>query len=280
MHNYNYSLTRSFRHLPLAALVFALMFALVACDSTSPSTATLPTSTVAPTSQANGSDQATTNPTSLGSTPVADTARTLTPGNGSGTGNIGGVPTTPATQADAQGTAVTVSTATTEIKIEQPVAPEQNPPGDIPDTQAFVKYTSAVGSYDFEAPEGWARTESGADVAFVDKLDGVTLTITGTASPATAASARNNQVAALQKSRRAVEVTAVKDVTLPGGTAVLIEYTSNSEPNSVTGKQVRLENKAYLFYRAGKQATLTMWAPLGADNVDQWQRMAQSFRWH
>lgn len=276
---HNYSLIINFWRLPLAALVFALTFALVACASTSPSTTTLPTPTAAPTSQANEPGQPTAAPTSLGSTPVADAARTSTPTNGSGTSNIGGVPATTATQADAQGTSVTVPTATAEAKVEQPVAPEQNPPGDIPDTQAFVKYTSAAGSYEFEAPEGWARTESGPDVSFVDKLDGVTLTITDTASPVTAASVRNNQVAALQKSRRAVEVTAVKDVTLPGGAAVFIVYTSNSEPNSVTGKQVRLENNAYLFYKGGKLAILTMWAPLGADNVDQWQRMSQSFRW-
>ena len=33
------------------------------------------------------------------------------------------------------------------------------------------------------------------------------------------------------------------------------------------------------FYKNGKLAVLTLWAPLGADNVDQWQRMSQSFKW-
>jgi hypothetical protein len=68
-------------------------------------------------------------------------------------------------------------------------------------------------------------------------------------------------------------------VPLPAGPVVQLDYTSNSEPDPVTSKQVRLENNAYLFYKNGKLATLTLWAPLGADNVDQWQQMAQSFRW-
>jgi hypothetical protein len=70
-----------------------------------------------------------------------------------------------------------------------------------------------------------------------------------------------------------------RQVALPGGKAVLIKYTSNSQPNAVTNKQVRLENEAYVFFKNGKTATLTLWAPQGADNVDQWQRMAKSFRW-
>jgi hypothetical protein len=71
----------------------------------------------------------------------------------------------------------------------------------------------------------------------------------------------------------------VQSVQLPIGPAVLITYTSNSDPNSVTGKQVRLENNRYLFFKNGKLATLTLSAPAGADNVDQWARIAHSFRW-
>jgi hypothetical protein len=70
----------------------------------------------------------------------------------------------------------------------------------------------------------------------------------------------------------------VQDVQLPAGPAVLVDYASNSDPDPVTGKQVRLENNAYYFYQNGKLATLVLWAPQGADNVDQWQQMAQSFR--
>jgi hypothetical protein len=162
---------------------------------------------------------------------------------------------------------------------EQAVAPEKNPPGDIPDSQAFVRYRSEAGGYRFEAPEGWARTTTGADVRFVDKLDGVQVAITSVAIAPTVDSVRAHEVVALQQSGRAVQVTNVRDVRLPGGAAVLVVYSSNSDPNPVTGKQVRLDNNSYLFFKNGKLATLTLWAPLGADNVDQWQQMARSFRW-
>jgi hypothetical protein len=67
---------------------------------------------------------------------------------------------------------------------------------------------------------------------------------------------------------------------LPAGNVVLIVYTSNSEPNAVTNRQIRLENNRYLFFKAGKIVTLDLSAPVGADNVDQWKLMAESFHWN
>lgn len=163
---------------------------------------------------------------------------------------------------------------------EQPVAPENNPAGDIPDTQVFVKYSSPSGGYQLEVPEGWARTENGPNVNFADKLDGVKVTIVDAPAAPTASEVNSNFAGITgEKSARAVQIGRVQTVQLAGGQAVFAEYTSNSEPNSVTGKQVRLENNAYLFYRSGKLAVLIMWSPLGADNVDQWQRMSGSFQW-
>ncbi len=162
---------------------------------------------------------------------------------------------------------------------ETPVAPEKNPPGDIPDSQVFITYRSTAGQYQLEVPEGWARSTQGAEVSFIDKLDGIKLSITQASAAPTAASARTNEVAALLKSGRAVQVDNVQDVQLPAGAAVLVAYSSNSDPDPVTGKQIRLENNMYLYFQGGKLATLTLWAPLGADNVDQWQRISQSFRW-
>lgn len=162
---------------------------------------------------------------------------------------------------------------------EQPVTPEKNPPGDIPDNQAFVTYNSASGGYLLEVPEGWARQTNAKNVKFTDKLDGVEVTVTNEANPITPATVKAKQAVELQKSGRSVQVVNVKDVQLPSGKAVLIEYTSNSEPDAVTGKQIRLENSSYLFFNNGKLATLRLWAPQGADNVDQWQRISRSFRW-
>ncbi|MDQ2805783.1 MAG: hypothetical protein M3Z04_02495 [Chloroflexota bacterium] len=167
----------------------------------------------------------------------------------------------------------------TALPTEAALAPEQNPLGDIGDSQVFVTYTAPDGSYQVEVPEGWGRTGDGTTVTFQDKLDGVAVTLAAADQAPTTASVRAAQVPALQAGERAVQVTAVREVTLPGGAAVVLEYQSNSEPNAVTGKQIRRENAAYLFFRAGRLATLHLWAPAGADNVDQWQRMAQSFRW-
>jgi hypothetical protein len=169
---------------------------------------------------------------------------------------------------------VTAATAT-----ESAVAPEVSPAGDIPDTQAFVKYRNTAGGYELDVPEGWARTENGPAVTFVNKLDGVKVTVAPAAAAPTAASVQANEVRQIQAAGRAVTVTNVTEVALPGGKAVLIKYTSNSEPNPVTNKQVRLDNEAYVLFKNGKTATLTLWAPQGADNVDQWQRMSRSVRW-
>lgn len=175
--------------------------------------------------------------------------------------------------------AAAASAQPSPVAAEQPVAPETNPAGDIPDNQVFVTFTAPTGGYSLQVPEGWARTDNGADVRFVSKLDGVQVAMTNASAAPTTASAQAAQVPELQRSGRAVQVSKVQDVQLPAGPAVMVEYASNSDPDPVTNKQVRLENNAYLFYHNGKLATLTLWAPLGADNVDQWQQMAQSFRW-
>lgn len=175
----------------------------------------------------------------------------------------------------------TVQTADNSIdnSKEKPVAPEKNPPGDIPDSQVFIKYTSASGNYELQVPEGWARTESGTDVKYVDKLDGIQVKI-GTVNDAFSIdNIKKNQVPALEKAGRAVKVKSIKQVKLSGGQAVLVEYDSNSEPDPVTNKQVRLENESIFFSNGGKLAEIVLWAPLGADNVDQWNLISNSFKW-
>jgi len=162
---------------------------------------------------------------------------------------------------------------------EQPIAPETNPPGDIPDSQAFVTYTSPAG-FSLKVPEGWALTQRPDGASFADKYGSIDISLATAASAPTSEQARREALAKLVKSGRAVRISATGRVTLPAGPALLIVYTSNSEPNAVTDKQIRLENNRYLFYRAGHEATLTLSAPAGADNADQWQLMARSFRWN
>ncbi len=179
-------------------------------------------------------------------------------------------------------TVTTAASSTSDTALsstETAVAPEVNPPGDIPDSQAFVKYPNTAGRYELEVPEGWSRADKGPDVTFVNKFDGVKVHVASAASAPTAGSARANELKQLQSQGHAVTITGVSDVTLPAGKGVLIKYTSNSDPNRVTNKRIRLDNQTYLFYKNGREAMLTMWAPMGADNIDQWNRMAKSFRW-
>jgi hypothetical protein len=162
---------------------------------------------------------------------------------------------------------------------EKPVSPEKNPAGDIPDSQVFVKYASSQGGYEMEVPEGWARTTRGMDVTFQEKLDGLSVTVTNAAGPPDVESIRKNQGELLKKTGRAVRIKRIQNIKLSNGPAVLMVYESNSEPDPVVNKQVRLENSSYFFYGNGKLAELRLWAPLGADNVDQWNRISNSLRW-
>jgi len=161
---------------------------------------------------------------------------------------------------------------------EKPIATEHNPPGDIPDTQVFVTYESPLG-FTIKIPEGWSRADDAKSVRFSDKYNTIEIDISPLATAPTADSVKADQVPELEKVGRAVKVTTVKDVKVKGSAAILISYTSNSDPNQVTNKQIRLEHDRYLFFKDGNLAALDMAAPQGADNVDDWSLMSNSFRW-
>jgi hypothetical protein len=154
-------------------------------------------------------------------------------------------------------------------------AAERNPPGDIPDDQVFVPYTSAAGSYSLKVPEGWARSEKGSDVDFIDKFDGVAVIVDANANPPTI----QDVVARLGKAEKGFKVVSTNQIRLPAGSALFVKYESESEANPVTNKRIRLEDEAYAFYKNGKIAILILWAPAGADNADQWKLISESFRW-
>lgn len=162
---------------------------------------------------------------------------------------------------------------------EKPLPPETHPVGDIPDSQVFVTYKNTKAGYLFDAPEGWARTEKGSNVSFVHNFDGVSVNEYAQKQAPTVNSVQSNQVKSLIKTGRAIKILGIKDVTLKNEKAILVKYNSNSKPNKVTNKQVRLENERFYYFKNGKLAELTLWAPLGADNVDQWKRISDSFRW-
>ncbi|MGJ4859668.1 hypothetical protein ACN6KF_005703 [Labrys sp. La1] len=168
--------------------------------------------------------------------------------------------------------------ASAAFSAEKPAPAEKNPPGDIPDTQVFIDYVSPAG-FTLKVPEGWARTDQTDGAKFVDKLDGVILSVVKADTAPTAESTKEDYLPRLEASERAVKVASVSAVRLPAGSAIRIVYTSNSQPNAVSSRQVRLENERYLYFKDGKLVTLEFYAPKGADNVDQWQLMSRSFGW-
>ena len=162
---------------------------------------------------------------------------------------------------------------------EAPVAPEVSPPGDIPDSQAFIVFKSPIG-FSIKVPEGWARKDSKDGTIFNDKYNHISLNYGVSDLPVDLAYAKSALAPDLKKNGRAVQITKIEEVTLKSGKTVKISYDSNSEPNNVTNKQVREENERFYFVKNGKLAVLQLSAPNGADNVDQWQLISSSFRWN
>jgi hypothetical protein len=68
-------------------------------------------------------------------------------------------------------------------------------------------------------------------------------------------------------------------MTIGGSSAVKAVYTTESAPNPVTGKRVKLIVDRYELYRGGRVATVDLGTPTGVDNVDAYRKMIESFRW-
>jgi hypothetical protein len=165
------------------------------------------------------------------------------------------------------------------IPSESPVPTENSPPGDIPDTIAFVPYTSRRGGFTISTPEGWSRTTTPNSVTFTDKLNTVIVSWQDATSPPSVSSVKGQEVVDLRNSERAFTLGSVTAATLPAGPAVLTTYQANSEPNAVTGQQYRLDVQRYSLYRHGKEIVIGLRSPVGADNVDPWRIVTQSFTW-
>jgi len=159
---------------------------------------------------------------------------------------------------------------------QAPVAAESNPPGDIPDNIAFVKYTNDAGGYSFTHPEGWAQTGSGTSVLFTDKLNGVSVDVGSATTPPTTATANQQDVPALTSSQPAFELKTVSAVSGTYGSGVRIVYRRNSAPDPVTGRQYRDEVERYEVVSGGREVVVELFGPVGADNVDAYRQMITS----
>lgn len=156
---------------------------------------------------------------------------------------------------------------------------ESNPPGDIPDNQAFVAYTAADQSYTVKYPEGWARTDAGATVVFSDKYNSMTLAPHNGFYQPTEAYARTVEVPEIASTTNGFTPGQVSTVTRPAGQVVLITYQGDSPPNPVTGKSVKQDVARYEYARNGRGVVVTLAAPAGSDSVDPWRTITDSFSW-
>ena len=173
----------------------------------------------------------------------------------------------------------TTTPSSSPTKTEAPLAVESNPPGDIPDSQVYVAYTSASGHFTIKVPEGWTRATAASAVTFSDKLNTIALNWMSASSAPTVQSVRSNDVPRLQRSERAFQFVSIKSVSLPAGPAVLLSFRENSAPNDVTGKQYRDEVLWYALYHGGTEVIVKLVSPVGADNVDPWNIVTKSVRW-
>jgi len=144
----------------------------------------------------------------------------------------------------------------------------------------FLVLSNAHGAYSMKYPEGWTIQGSGSDkVTISDKNNLVRVVIArGPApSPASVAAALD----ALKRSSPTLTFTAPHKVALPASSAAMkTVYTTESTPNPVTGKRVKLVVDRYVLGGAGgRVATVDLGTPVGVDNVDAYRMMIQSFTW-
>jgi len=184
---------------------------------------------------------------------------------------------TPAPQA-ASATGASSSTASSSAAGAAPAGTETPPPGDIPDTTAYVAFRPSSRQYEVKVPEGWARTIAPTVVFFTDKLNVVSIYTVKAAAP-TVASARAVEVPAIKRPLHGFALTGVSVVSRPAGTAVLVRYSADSRPDPVTGKVYKDTFERYEFYKNGTEAVMLLGGPAGADNVDPWRTITNSFRW-
>lgn len=191
----------------------------------------------------------------------------------------GAAPSTTAPSTTPPSTAAPSSSSATVAPPEPVPAPtvtESNPPGDIPDNQAFVPFRVSGTSVSVKVPEGWARTGTGKDVTFTDKLNSIRVEVTSAAPAPTVQSVKSTDVPALSASVPKFTLDKVTMATRKAGPVVLTTYQADSAPNEVTGKVVRDAVERYTFFANGTRLDLTLSGPQGADNVDPWRIVSDS----
>ncbi|MEO9176113.1 MAG: hypothetical protein ABI317_11430 [Gaiellales bacterium] len=156
-------------------------------------------------------------------------------------------------------------------------AADTPPPGDIPDSQAFVVFHDK--GFSIKVPEGWARVTHAGSTAFIDKYNGIAIAVSRRAKAPTVSNVTRGELARLKASTLGFAQPRLSAVSRPAGSGVLVTYRASSVKSSVTGKRISNDVERYELWHAGKVAVLTLQAPHGSDNIDAWRLVTTSFRW-
>ncbi|GAA4588506.1 hypothetical protein GCM10023194_40360 [Planotetraspora phitsanulokensis] len=130
-----------------------------------------------------------------------------------------------------------------------------------------------------KVPEGWSRLAQGSATIFTDKFNSVRIERVAASTAPTVNSVRSAEIPAIQRGAAGFSLKRVTVVPRKGGSAVLAEYRADSAPDQVTGKSVALDVERYVFFKQGSEVVLTLSGAVGADNVDPWRIVTDSFRW-
>jgi hypothetical protein len=141
-----------------------------------------------------------------------------------------------------------------------------------------VPYRPAVGGFTVSVPEGWARTDASNGTLFSDKFNSIRIEQAPNAPAPSILSVQADVVPRIREGGGSTIAGATK-VVRKAGSAIRIDYLQKSTPDATTGKSVTLAVARYLFWKNGTLVSLTLSGATGADNVDPWRTVTDSFAW-
>jgi len=202
-------------------------------------------------------------------------------GCGGGSSSSASAPTGPATVASAPSAPTTTSpqggtggsNGTGALTAEA----QATATGDVPDNQVFLTFANRSAGYSMKYPQGWAQAGGGRRVTIQDKNNLVRITVETAGAPSLGGV--SNAMKRLQASTSSLRYDPPTVVSLKGKRAIKVVYSTESAPNPVTGKRVKLIVDRYYVTGVRKVAVVDLGTPVGVDNVDAYRLMIESFRW-
>jgi hypothetical protein len=162
---------------------------------------------------------------------------------------------------------------------------QQAAAGDIPDNQVFLVDTNAAAGYSLKYPEGWAIRGTAGDVTIQDKNNVVHIFADSGEATVRQATADMKALAGTTPRFSFKPPTANPTCTDMGRSVKLslasvhVVYTTQGQPDPVTGKRAVLNVDRYYLAHNGRRVIVDLGTPQGVDNVDAYCLMIASFRW-